>query len=77
VIALLIYFLVSNFRFRQQLVRWRTTMVDRIAESTPHRGTGDDALAAANDSESLDHPIIDMDTSSSSTIARTRDRDYV
>ena len=42
VIALLIYFLVTNLRFRQQLVRLASTgRIDRIAQSAPHRGAGE------------------------------------
>jgi diguanylate cyclase (GGDEF)-like protein len=63
VIALLIYFLVTNFRFRQQLVRLANH--DGLTGLPNRRRTAElatDALAAANDSDKpLTIAIIDMD----------------
>jgi diguanylate cyclase (GGDEF)-like protein len=63
VIALLIYFLVSNFRYRQQLVRLAST--DGLTGLPNRRRTAElatDALAAATDSDKpLTIAIIDMD----------------
>ncbi|HMI76359.1 MAG: hypothetical protein QOD95_2845 [Gammaproteobacteria bacterium] len=63
VIALLMYFLVSNFRYRQQLVRLAST--DGLTGLPNRRRTAElatDALAAATDSDKpLTIAIIDMD----------------
>jgi diguanylate cyclase (GGDEF)-like protein len=63
VIALLIYFLVTNFRFRQQLVRLANH--DGLTGLPNRRRTAElatDALAAATDSDKpLTIAIIDMD----------------
>ena len=63
VIALLIYFLVSNFRYRQQLVRLAST--DGLTGLPNRRRTAElatDALAAATQSDRpLTIAIIDMD----------------
>jgi diguanylate cyclase (GGDEF)-like protein len=63
VIALLIYFLVTNFRFRQQLVRLANH--DGLTGLPNRRRTAElatDALAAATDNEKpLTIAIIDMD----------------
>jgi diguanylate cyclase (GGDEF)-like protein len=63
VIALLIYFLVTNFRFRQQLVRLAST--DGLTGLPNRRRTAElatDALAAATESDTpLTIAIIDMD----------------
>ncbi len=63
VIALLIYFLVSNFRYRQQLVRLAST--DGLTGLPNRRRTAElatDALAAATESDKpLTIAIIDMD----------------
>jgi diguanylate cyclase (GGDEF)-like protein len=63
VIALLIYFLLSNFRYRQQLVRLAST--DGLTGLPNRRRTAElatDALAAATDSDKpLTIAIIDMD----------------
>jgi diguanylate cyclase (GGDEF)-like protein len=63
VIALLMYFLVSNFRYRQQLVRLAST--DGLTGLPNRRRTAElatDALAAATESEKpLTIAIIDMD----------------
>jgi diguanylate cyclase (GGDEF)-like protein len=63
VIALLIYFLVSNFRYRQQLVRLAST--DGLTGLPNRRRTAElatNALAAATDSDKpLTIAIIDMD----------------
>jgi len=63
VIALLMYFLVSNFRYRQQLVRLAST--DGLTGLPNRRRTAElatDALAAASDSDTpLTVAIIDMD----------------
>jgi diguanylate cyclase (GGDEF)-like protein len=63
VIALLMYFLVSNFRYRQQLVRLAST--DGLTGLPNRRRTAElatDALAAATESDKpLTIAIIDMD----------------